>query len=263
MEKTQLNYIDESVITWLETLDEIIPSLIQEMVTSTKQNRFDLVTNVDKSIQQNFEQFLAENFPDHQLFAEEKSNININAKQGHVWIMDPIDGTTNLVKQQEDYCIILGYFVDGEPALSYIYDYPHRKLYKAIKGHGAHVNGERLVKPEPIDLQEAIISFNSLVINDETIHDLQEASFGYRCIGSCGLDSIRVIKGQFGAHINTNPKPWDIAAQFLFASELGLKMTTLDNTALDFAKAGPFIISNPACHEKVLAILNSGNGYKK
>ena len=108
-----------------------------------------------------------------------------------------------------------------------------------------------------------IISFNSLVINDETIHDLQDASFGYRCIGSCGLDSIRVIKGQFGAHINTNPKPWDIAAQFLFASELGLEMTTLDNTALDFAKAGPFIISNPACHEKVLSILNSGNGYKK
>lgn len=57
MEKTQLNYIDESVIAWLETLDEIIPSLIKEMVTSTKQNRFDLVTNVDKSIQQNLNSF--------------------------------------------------------------------------------------------------------------------------------------------------------------------------------------------------------------
>ena len=48
--------------------------------------------------------------------------------------MDPIDGTANLVKQQEDYCIILGYFVDGAPQLSYIYDYPHGKLYKAIAG---------------------------------------------------------------------------------------------------------------------------------
>lgn len=263
MNKEALLNIDNLVRDWLTTLDDIIPQLIKEMVTSTKQNRFDLVTNVDKSIQQNFEQFLQQHFPSHQLFAEEKSNDDILPKKGHVWVMDPIDGTTNLVKQQEDYCIILGYFVDGEPVLSYIYDYPHRKLYKAIKGYGAYVNGEPILEPEPIDLQEAIISFNSLVINNETIHDLQDGSFGYRCIGSCGLDSIRVIKGQFGAHINTNPKPWDIAAQFLFSSELGLKMTTLDNTALDFAKAGPFIISNPACHEAVLAILNSGKGYKK
>src|SRR5699024_1188576 len=119
-----------------------------------------------------------------------------------------------------------------------------------------------LAKPESIDLQDAIISFNTLVMNDETIHGLNDASFSHRFIGSCGLDSIRVIKGQFGAHVNTNPKPWDIAAQFLFASELGLKMTTLDNMALDFSKAGPFIISNNACHEEVLDILNSGDGYK-
>ena len=48
--------------------------------------------------------------------------------------MDPIDGTSNLVKQQEDYCIIIGYFIDGEPKLSYIYDYPHQRLYRAIAG---------------------------------------------------------------------------------------------------------------------------------
>lgn len=262
MEKEQLIKIDDSIHAWFNTLDDIIPKLINDMVTSTKKNRFDLVTNVDKSIQQKFESFLKEHYLSHQLFAEEKSNSEINAKEGHVWIMDPIDGTTNLVKQQEDYCIILGYFVEGEPMLSYIYDYPHGKLYKAVKGFGAYVNSEPLSSPEDIELKDAIISYNPLVINDETIQDLNEASFGYRCIGSCGLDSIRVIKGQFGAHVNTNPKPWDIAAQFLFASELGLKMTTLDNTKLDFSTAGPFIISNKACHTHMLDVLNSGNGYK-
>lgn len=45
----------------------------------------------------------------------------------HLWIMDPIDGTANLVKQQEDYCIILAYFYEGKPMLSYVYDYPHKK----------------------------------------------------------------------------------------------------------------------------------------
>ena len=54
------------------------------------------------------------------MLAEEKNNDDIQPYEGHLWIMDPIDGTANLVKQQEDYCIILGYFVDGAPQLSYI-----------------------------------------------------------------------------------------------------------------------------------------------
>ena len=63
-----------------------------------------------------------------------------------------------------------------------------------------------------------------------------------RYIGACGLDSVRVIKGQFGAHFNTNPKPWDIAAQFLFARELGLVMTQMDGQHLDFAKVAPLLL---------------------
>lgn len=263
MEKEQLIFIDDSVRAWLASLDDIIPALIDEMVTTTKKNRFDLVTNVDKTIQQRFQQFLTETFPEHQLFAEEKTNEEVHPHEGHVWIMDPIDGTANLVKQQEDYCIILGYFVDGVPMLSYIYDYPNGKLYKAVKGYGAYVNGAPLEKPESIELKDAVVSFNALVINANKMQELFDASFSHRFIGSCGLDSVRVINGQFGLHINTNPKPWDIAAQFLFASELGLKMTTLDNKPLDYATAGPFIISNPGCHEEMLDVLNSGAGYKK
>ena len=53
------------------------------------------------------------------------------------------------------------------------------------------------------------------MLKEETVQSLFQSAFDFRSIGSCGLDSIRVIKGQFGAHINTNPKPWDISAQFL------------------------------------------------
>src|SRR5699024_7241807 len=153
MNKETLLDIDNLVRDWLTTLDDIIPQLIKQMVTSTKKNRFDLVTNVDKSIQQNYEKFLQQHIPNHQLFAEAKSNEGIQAKKGNVWVIDPIDCTTNLVKQQEDYYIILGYFVDGEPTLSYIYDYPHGKLYKAIKVQGAYMNGKLLQQPEDLKLE--------------------------------------------------------------------------------------------------------------
>ncbi len=68
------------------------------------------------------------------------------------------------------------------------------------------------------------------------MQDFIDASFSYCLVGVCGLDSMRVAKGKIGAHINTNPKPWDIAAQFLFAELLNLKMTTLDGKAIDHLK---------------------------
>ncbi|MCI2774737.1 inositol monophosphatase family protein [Staphylococcus petrasii] len=263
MELNQLQHIDQHIAQWLEHLDNVIPNLIAEMTTDTKVDRFDLVTNVDKQLQQQFEEYLNEHFPGHQLLGEEKNNDSIKPYEGHVWIMDPIDGTANLVKQQEDYCIILAYFEHGEPQLSYIYDYPHRKLYKAIKGQGAYMNDQPLQPPKEVKLEDAVISFGSEYINDRANKALYDAAFGVRYIGSCGLDSIRVIKGQFGAHFNTDPKPWDISAQFLFAKQLGLKITRLDGGPLDYAKGGPFIISNKGCYEEMLSILNEGSGYLK
>ena len=262
MNKTERIHLDKAIRQWLTGLDEIIPELIHNMRTETKANQFDLVTNVDRIIQDKFEIFLETHYPEHQLFAEEKNNDLIDAKHGDVWIMDPIDGTANLVKQQTDYCIILSYFSEGEPQLSYIYDYPHKVLYKAIRGMGAFENEVMMSTVKAQDIKDMILSYNMYVLNEQTIEDLKAAAFSYRLIGSCGLDSVRVIKGQFGAHINTNSKPWDISAQFLFAEELGLKMTNLEGGPIDFAEAGPFIFSNPGCHETILQILNQKGGYQ-
>lgn len=263
MTELYLKKLDEYICQWIRGLDDIIPGLVEKMETSTKKDRFDLVTNVDKQIQNHFQNFLQEHYPTHQLLAEEKDNSDITPYEGHLWIMDPIDGTSNLVKQQEDYCIIIGYFIDGEPKLSYIYDYPHQKLYRAIAGVGAYENNQLMTLPKRIVLRDAIISFKPQVLKEDTIQSLFQSAFDFRIIGSCGLDSIRVIKGQFGAHINTNPKPWDISAQFLFARELGLIMTKINGEPLDFSTAGPFIISNPGCYDDMIRILNEGESYSK
>lgn len=56
--------------------------------------------------------------------------------KGYAWAIDPIDGTTNLVKQGKDYCLILSLFYNGEPLLAYTYDFYQQKLYKAVKDQG-------------------------------------------------------------------------------------------------------------------------------
>ena len=120
MNTVNLEELDQLVCEWLRNVDTFLPHLIDEMHTDTKNDRYDLVTNVDKHIQNDFQSFLKLHLPEHQLLAEEKNNNDVQPYHCHVWIMDPIDGTTNLVKQQEDYCIIFGYFFNGVPQLSYI-----------------------------------------------------------------------------------------------------------------------------------------------
>ncbi|MBH9581094.1 inositol monophosphatase [Staphylococcus felis] len=259
----QLHTIDNHIHDWLKGLDELMPSLISDLKTDTKSSRFDLVTNVDETIEARFETFLKTHYPDHQLYGEEFHHQTDTLKTGHTWVIDPIDGTANLVKQLNDFCVILGYFIDGQPVLSYIYDYARQHIYKAVRGYGAFVNGEKIEPAVSKPLKDMIVSFNNKVMNDQTIHALLDQSFGYRLIGACGLDSIRVITGQFGAHIHTNAKPWDIGAQFLFAHELGLKMTNFKREGIDFTQGGPFIISNPGCYDEILDILNSDGGYQK
>ena len=72
------------------------------------------------------------------------------------------------------------------------------------------MNNVKLESPEVLSLKDTIVSFGSEYVNEKLSKALYQSSFSVRYIGACGLDSVRVIKGQFGAHFNTNPKPWDI-----------------------------------------------------
>lgn len=263
LSESERDIIDQQVQQWIQQMNEELPALLSDIKAETKRNRFDLVTNVDRTIESRFAQFLQSHFPEHHLYGEEAHHDTRHLKEGHTWLIDPIDGTVNLVKQQDDFCMIIGYFVQGQPQLSYIYDYPRQKLLRAIKGKGVFLNDEPIAPPTPIALKDAMISFNNRVLNDQTIHALLDASFAYRLVGACGLDSARVVLGQFGAHFHTNAKPWDIAAQFLFAEELGLKMSDFQQRPIDFIHGGPFIISNPGCYEEVLHLLLSNGGYEK
>ncbi|ARJ50470.1 inositol monophosphatase family protein [Staphylococcus lutrae] len=261
--ESEREHIDQHVQQWIRQIAHALPTLMTHMKTETKLNRFDLVTNVDRTVEARFAQFLQMHYPTHQLYGEEAHHETAHLKTGHTWLIDPIDGTANLVKQHDDFCMIIAYFVQGIPQLSYIFDYTRQKLYRAVKGKGAFVNDTMLEPIVRTPLKEKIISFNNRVMNTRTVQDLLDASFAYRLIGACGLDSARVITGQFGAHIHTNAKPWDIAAQFLFAEVLGLKMTDFHQQPIDFTRGGPFIISNPGCYEEILSILLSNGGYQK
>ena len=156
------------------------------------------MTNIDKEVQADFTKFIEENYPEHQIMGEEKSNSEVDMYRGYAWAIDPIDGTTNLVKQGKDYCLIVCLFYDGEPLLAYTYEFYQQKLYKAVQGQGVTINGVPLHVDKYHHLNDALISIDPKRARSELLKALISKSHGFRFIGAGGIGALRTITGDFG-----------------------------------------------------------------
>jgi myo-inositol-1(or 4)-monophosphatase len=253
--------IDSHVKEWFK---EFVPFIHEKMkstlVIETKRNSRDLVSNIDKEVEQMIREKIATHFPHHQIIGEENGSGTNGEELNHVWLIDPIDGTTNFIKQRDHFCVLIAYYENNIGKLGYIYDVMNNDLYHAMENEGAYVNHTRLLTPPPTSLQDGLISTD--VRNWYRQHcfdDLVNKAFDIRSIGCGGLDSIQVFQGKFAAFINTKSGPWDLAAQLIFAKELGLKMTKFDGTPVDYLVGGDYILANPVCHEEILNIMKDYN----
>ena len=96
--------------------------MTSELIIESKSEANDLVTNIDKETEQFFIQHIKADFPDHRIFGEEGFGDEIKDLNGYVWILDPIDGTTNFIHQKKNFAISLGIYKDGVGILGYIYN---------------------------------------------------------------------------------------------------------------------------------------------
>ncbi|MET3557653.1 fructose-1,6-bisphosphatase/inositol monophosphatase family enzyme [Streptococcus rupicaprae] len=211
-----------------------------------KKNHRDLVTNVDKEVQELLKTALLDLMPDTLVFGEESKETVTDFNVPSLWIIDPIDGTSNFVKQHTDYAIMLAYFEHLEPKLSYIYDVERDILYWSVEGQGFFVNGKQIrsVKNKGMNDSLASIFIRKFIEHgrDEYIL-LAKESFDVRFGGSLGIDGARVATGQFGAFISPRIAPWDFAPFFLFAKELDLQLSDFDGKPLDLHQFGSIILS--------------------
>lgn len=152
--------IDCRIEAWIAQIARKVDMMLNDVAVETKKHDLDLVTNIDKEVQADFTKFIEENYPEHQIMGEEKSNSEVDMYRGYAWAIDPIDGTTNLVKQGKDYCLIVCLFYDGEPLLAYTYEFYQQKLYKAVQGQGVTINGVPLHVDKYHHLNDALISID-------------------------------------------------------------------------------------------------------
>jgi myo-inositol-1(or 4)-monophosphatase len=99
----------------------------------------DLVTSADRESERCIVEVLHHNFPDHSILAEEETNFG--GSHRYRWIIDPLDGTTNFAHSYPHFCISIALEHEGEIILALVYDPLKRECFRALKGHGATLNG--------------------------------------------------------------------------------------------------------------------------
>lgn len=224
----------------------------------TKTNYTDLVTTVDRENEQLINKALRELDPTSRILSEEGfGDQQLSDLHGHLWIVDPIDGTMNFVKQHNNFAVMLALYIDGVPTLGYILDVVHDRLYHGRRGQGVYVNNQRMSPPADQGLRESLLAMNRILTlsGDPRLRELAQTAIGLRMYGSAGIEMIDVLTGQLGAYIS-NLKPWDLAAGRMLAEELGLVVKSIDGTSLDVLSSNLVLVATSQVSRDIRQIIH-------
>ena len=186
----------------------------------TKAHDSDFVTNVDKQTEIFIVEGIKKNF-EHQDFLTEE-NTTPREESDELWIIDPIDGTTNFIFQKRNFAISVAYYYKRKPVFGIVYDVMEDKLFLGITGEGAYLNGKRLENtPQNIGLKQSIMygDLYSLTLFPKGIMDLRERLVSHRYLGAASLEICAVAENQAQAYISRNLKVWDVAAGVIILNE--------------------------------------------
>jgi myo-inositol-1(or 4)-monophosphatase len=188
----------------------------------------DFVTDVDHAAEQIIIETLLAAYPGHGILAEESGQEHGAKDSEFVWIIDPLDGTTNFIHGLPVYCVSIALAVKGKVEQAVIYDPSRNDLFTATKGRGAYMNDRRLRVSKRIKLQECLIStgfpfrpsddFNNYL---RMMGDVMQRTAGLRRPGAAALDLAYVAAGFTDGFFETGLQPWDVAAGSLLVTEAG------------------------------------------
>lgn len=241
-----------------EAAQRIRDSFSYDLEIETKSNANDLVTNIDRETELFFIEQIKNAYPTHRILGEEGMGEKVESLEGVVWIIDPIDGTMNFVKQHRHFMISVGVYEDGVGKLGYIFDVMREDLFYAIANEGAWYNDSPLRKLQPLPLNEAVIGINAgwvtpnKKINHEKLIELIRTVRGTRSYGSAAMEIAFVVTGKLDAYISMRLAPWDIGGGTVIAKEVGAIATNLKGEYFDFLSTDTFIIANPYIHQLLL-----------
>jgi myo-inositol-1(or 4)-monophosphatase len=234
---------------------------IESVRVSQKQVN-DFVTEVDHASEAAVIETLLTAYPDHGILAEESGQQHGKQGSDFVWIIDPLDGTTNFIHGFPVYCVSIALAVKGRVEQAVIYDPTRNDLFTATRGRGAYMNDRRIRVSKRIDLSRCLIStgfpfrpgdnFNSYL---RMMADVMQRTAGLRRPGAAALDLAYVAAGFTDGFFETGLSPWDVAAGSLLVTEAGGLIGNFTGEA-EFMDQKECVAGNPRVYGQLVSMLS-------
>lgn len=263
------------------TIEKILP-VIQEVADKyliredsqhiTVKGDSNFVTEVDTNIEKAMKERLSALYPAIQFMGEESDNQNIDFSHP-LWILDPVDGTSNLIHDFHNSSMSLALAVEKQVVFGVIYHYSTKEYFYAKKREGAFVGIIDKTSPEIIpstnstpihvsnttELSRSLVSFGTspydkATLGEKNCETLKQIFFlceDIRRIGSAAIELAYVAAGRVDIYLERNLKPWDYAAAIIIIEEAGGIITNYQGQAIDISKPCDILAANKVVHAKL------------
>ena len=223
----------------------------------------DFVTHVDREAEDRIVSRILDVFPDHAVLAEEASTGGHTRATGlaardrtWLWIVDPLDGTTNFLHRYPMYAVSIAVAREGELVVGVVASGSTVDVWTAVRGEGALLNGSRIAVSRTSSLSQALIGTGfpfkvpeRLPAYLDQLGRVLRRTAGVRRAGSAALDLCHVATGWFDGFWELSLAPWDVAAGTLIVREAGGVVTRLDGAADVIGGDGSLLAGNARVHE--------------
>ena len=233
-----------------------------ESVRVSQKQVNDFVTEVDQASEQIIIETLLTAYPGHGILAEESGQEHGAKDSEFVWIIDPLDGTTNFIHGFPVYCVSIALAVKGKVEQAVIYDPTRNDLFTATKGRGAYMNDRRLRVSKRIRIQDCLIAtgFPFRPGDDyktymSMMSDVMQRCAGLRRPGSAALDLAYVAAGFTDGLFETGLSPWDVAAGSLLVTEAGGLVGNFTGEA-EFLHQKECLAASPKIYAQMVSLLS-------
>ncbi|GAA4334840.1 inositol monophosphatase family protein [Pigmentiphaga soli] len=242
-------------------------SLDIDLVKVSQKGPGDFVTEVDKAAEAAIVEILKTAYPEHGILAEESGSApgptDELGQQENLWIIDPIDGTTNFIHGLPIYAVSIALMQRGQITQAVVFDPSRNELFTATRGSGAFLNDRRLRVSRRTRIDHALVGTSFahdstgkyMAQLSKTFGVLSASTSGVRRLGSSVLDLANVAAGRLDAYYGTGLKQWDLAAAGLLVLEAGGLIGDF-NGEQRWLQTGNVIAATPKIFPKLLMMLD-------
>jgi len=224
----------------------------------TKNDRGDIVTEVDVESERYIIDRIRKHFPDHSIVSEEAGIIG-SPDTGYTWYIDPLDGTRNYALGIPFFSVSIALAKDGVAECGAVFDPLHNEFFYAERGQGAMMNSLPIHVSGEVDIEDAVISISWLRRKTNQsqfvkyVDRISKSTSYFRRLGSAALISAYVAAGRADAYIQGAINCWDIAAGTVLVEEAGGIVTDFEGNPIDLRNLHTDILAaTPVIHNYIL-----------